>query len=201
MRWVEALKIWNGKRGGLWCVPKKGTPEHAEVKKIMGPTKAEMRKAEKEKAKAPKEEETQFQIEEGPEVSAAEVKAEARRQRLEKGRQITKKVRDTMKREKLKEFLRKELAKRKAKKAAPVKEEEEEEEDEEEKNRPHPLFLKPGESIVINEPQYELAFRYYYPQWTEEKVKASATRLKTMGKGTRAMFSRHSGNRILVKPF
>jgi hypothetical protein len=35
MRWVEGLKIWNGRKGGAWCVPRKGTPEHAEVKAIM----------------------------------------------------------------------------------------------------------------------------------------------------------------------
>ena len=52
MRWVEALKLWNAKKGGMWCVPKKGTPEHAEVKKIMGPTKAELKRALKERESA-----------------------------------------------------------------------------------------------------------------------------------------------------
>ena len=33
--WIEALKIWNGKKGGTWCVPRKGSVEHAEIMKIM----------------------------------------------------------------------------------------------------------------------------------------------------------------------
>ena len=45
MRGVEALKIYNAERG-MWCIPKKGTPEHAEVRKIMG--------VPEKKAKAPK---------------------------------------------------------------------------------------------------------------------------------------------------
>jgi hypothetical protein len=47
MRWVEGLKIWNEKKGGAWCVPRKGTPEHAEVKAIMAGDK----KVEKVKVK------------------------------------------------------------------------------------------------------------------------------------------------------
>jgi hypothetical protein len=35
MKWVDALKIWNSKRD-RWGVPRKGTPEHAEVRAIMG---------------------------------------------------------------------------------------------------------------------------------------------------------------------
>lgn len=32
-RWTDALKQYNA--GKMWCVPRKGTPEHAEVKLIM----------------------------------------------------------------------------------------------------------------------------------------------------------------------
>jgi hypothetical protein len=32
-RWTDALKEYNA--GKMWCVPRKGTPEHAEVKLIM----------------------------------------------------------------------------------------------------------------------------------------------------------------------
>ena len=41
MRWVDALKIYN--EGKAWCIPRKGTKEHAEVKAIMagGAKKAE----------------------------------------------------------------------------------------------------------------------------------------------------------------
>jgi len=31
--WIQALKIFN--KDGMWCMPRKGTPEHAAVKKIM----------------------------------------------------------------------------------------------------------------------------------------------------------------------
>ena len=37
MKWIEALKIYNA--GKTWCVPRKGTPEHAEVMRIMNRTK------------------------------------------------------------------------------------------------------------------------------------------------------------------
>lgn len=33
--WIEALKEWNTKRGGVWCVPKKGSPEYEQVREIM----------------------------------------------------------------------------------------------------------------------------------------------------------------------
>jgi len=34
--WITALKKYNeNKGGGSWCVPRKGSPQHAEVKKLM----------------------------------------------------------------------------------------------------------------------------------------------------------------------
>ena len=33
-KWITALKTWNSGRE-KWCVPKKGTPEYDEVRKIM----------------------------------------------------------------------------------------------------------------------------------------------------------------------
>lgn len=36
MKWIEALKKWNAARGGRYTVPRKGTPEHAEVRELMG---------------------------------------------------------------------------------------------------------------------------------------------------------------------
>lgn len=46
MRWVEALKLWNEHKKSVsgshvWCVPRKGTPEHAEVLRHMKGGKAE----------------------------------------------------------------------------------------------------------------------------------------------------------------
>jgi len=36
MRWVDALKVWNGQNpDGHWCVPKKGTADYDKVKAIM----------------------------------------------------------------------------------------------------------------------------------------------------------------------
>lgn len=34
--WIEALKKWNAEREGQkWSIPRKGTPEHEQVMKIM----------------------------------------------------------------------------------------------------------------------------------------------------------------------
>ena len=35
MNWVEALKAWNAKHGGRWQIPKKGTPEYEQVRRLM----------------------------------------------------------------------------------------------------------------------------------------------------------------------
>ena len=37
MKWIEALKLWNAKQD-KWTIPKRGTPEHAAVKALMGST-------------------------------------------------------------------------------------------------------------------------------------------------------------------
>lgn len=35
-KWITALKKWNASRSNeKWCVPKKGTAEYQEVRKIM----------------------------------------------------------------------------------------------------------------------------------------------------------------------
>ena len=40
MKWIEAVKIWNSSHNkGTWCMPRRGSPEHAAVKKIQGVTK------------------------------------------------------------------------------------------------------------------------------------------------------------------
>jgi hypothetical protein len=46
--WISALKLYNSKKG-LWCLPKKGTKEHAEVMKIVAKLKSENPKSENEK--------------------------------------------------------------------------------------------------------------------------------------------------------
>jgi hypothetical protein len=36
MKWIEALKEWNAKMNkGVWKIPKKGTKEYDQVKKLM----------------------------------------------------------------------------------------------------------------------------------------------------------------------
>ena len=34
-KWFGALKEWNGKKGGKWEIPKKGTKNYNEVKALM----------------------------------------------------------------------------------------------------------------------------------------------------------------------
>jgi hypothetical protein len=43
--WISALKEYNSKKG-MWCMPRKGTAEHAEVMKIMDKMKGSKAKAE-----------------------------------------------------------------------------------------------------------------------------------------------------------
>lgn len=58
--WIEALKIWNGKRGGKkYMIPRKGTEEHAQVMSIMKGQqngKGIVQLGRKAPAKAPKKE-------------------------------------------------------------------------------------------------------------------------------------------------
>ncbi len=36
MKWIQALKDWNSKTNkGKWCIPRKGSSEYDDVKKIM----------------------------------------------------------------------------------------------------------------------------------------------------------------------
>ena len=57
--WISALKEYNAKKG-MWCMPKKGTAEHAEVMKIMdkmkgGKAKPEAKPEPKRKLRTEKE--------------------------------------------------------------------------------------------------------------------------------------------------
>ena len=41
--WITALRKWNQKNpDGHWCVPKKGTKDYEEVKKLMGPASSKI---------------------------------------------------------------------------------------------------------------------------------------------------------------
>ena len=35
LTWIQALKKWNAENSGTWCVPRKGSNEHAQVKALM----------------------------------------------------------------------------------------------------------------------------------------------------------------------
>ena len=35
MTYIQALKVWNAKSNQQWCNPRKGTPQHAAVLRIM----------------------------------------------------------------------------------------------------------------------------------------------------------------------
>ena len=50
MNWIEALKKWNSGRP-KWMMPKKGTPEHAEVMAMVTPKKSDHNEKEAEKGK------------------------------------------------------------------------------------------------------------------------------------------------------
>jgi len=57
MSYIEALKVWNAKSTQQWCNPRKGTPQHAAVMRIMRGESAvynEVHKIEKKKPKKDK---------------------------------------------------------------------------------------------------------------------------------------------------
>ena len=96
-RWIKALKAWNAEKNpGAWCVPRKGSPEHEEVVAMMGGG------GKRSKAMAPKVE--------APKAEAPKKKSKIRIVKELPGER-------EKKTEKVKEFLRKALEKRKSKKA------------------------------------------------------------------------------------
>ena len=97
MKWVEALKIWNQKKGGPWCVPRKGSEEHAEVMKIV--------RGEKMKAS---------------ESSAHAASGGGGSSRAAMEEQITSKAKKSIRKEQVKSFLRRALEKQRAKKPKSV---------------------------------------------------------------------------------
>ena len=99
MRWIDAVRKWNDEHNkGLWCMPRKGTKEHAQVMAILnaGKLKAAEPAAAAPKMDAPKK----FQF----------------RKPAEKARlaEIGKKVSDISKKERVKKFLAKLVAARRA---------------------------------------------------------------------------------------
>jgi hypothetical protein len=45
MKWIEALKLWNSQQGAAkWCIPRKGSPEHAAIRKMMEEGKSASKK-------------------------------------------------------------------------------------------------------------------------------------------------------------
>lgn len=56
--WIDALRVWNATHNkGLWCVPRKGSSEHAELVGMMRPkTKKPRKKKETKSNPKPKSE-------------------------------------------------------------------------------------------------------------------------------------------------
>lgn len=141
MKWIEALRLWNSEHNkGTWCVPRKGTPEHAVVKALMGDSK--VTKEAKAKAEAaeematvptPKKKKT-VTYEEEPEIDYDKMYKEER----------LKEIGVKSKKTKVKAFLKKLLAKRKAKKA--------------EVEDVRDYFIEEGYSSVMRADEYENAF-------------------------------------------
>ena len=73
--WIQALKEFNAKKG-MWCLPKKGSAEHAAVVKIMD----RMKKGEKPKKGV--EEKPKKEVEEKPKKETKEAKQEKAREEL-----------------------------------------------------------------------------------------------------------------------
>jgi hypothetical protein len=88
MRWVEGLKIWNARSGGVWCIPRKGTKEYAEVRKILDDAKAEAAAPREAPAAKPKK----------AAAAAKESKEDRRIRRLLKHRFVTKDARGYLRR-------------------------------------------------------------------------------------------------------
>ena len=103
MKWIEALRLWNTEHNaGKWCVPRKGSAEHAQVMALMGKGKVEAKAAPpkvKKMAKKP------IAISEGEEID------------------VMKEFEDE-KRMKIRSFLAKMMEKRKAKKTKQPEEDE-----------------------------------------------------------------------------
>jgi len=71
MKWTEALKEYAKMKGGKYVVPRKGTPEYDEVKKLMGESKADQVKADVEHGQAKRD------VKKMVKEEKAEAKAEA----------------------------------------------------------------------------------------------------------------------------
>ena len=112
MKWIEALKVWNiapGQNKNLWKIPKKNTPENAEVKEMMGGKKAKEAQAraemEEELRVVPPKKKRAIKISEEPEVDLTK--------EYEEG--VLSRARTTAQKAKLKAFLSQALAKKRAK--------------------------------------------------------------------------------------
>lgn len=128
--WIEALREWNSKHNkGTWCVPKKGSKELEEARAILARIKGE--KGKKVEAPPPPKKKAAKMPTRTAEQEAALRKAvgdyqlakmkkkaeeEAKKAKVERDVAVLRNVREIGKKEKVKEFLRKALEKRRAKK-------------------------------------------------------------------------------------
>lgn len=72
MKWTEALKEYAKRKGGKYTVPRKGTPEYDEVRKLMGEAHADQVKADVEHGQAKRD------VKKMVKEEKAEAKAEAK---------------------------------------------------------------------------------------------------------------------------
>lgn len=113
MKWIEALKVWNiapGQNKNLWKIPKKNTPENAEVKEMMGGKKAKEAQARAEmeeelRVVPPRKKKRAIKISEEPEVDLTK--------EYEEG--VLSRAKTTAQKAKLKAFLSEVVAKKRAK--------------------------------------------------------------------------------------
>lgn len=113
MKWIEALKVWNiapGQNKNLWKIPKKNTPENAEVKEMMGGKKAKEAQARAEmeeelRVVPPRKKKRVIKISDEPEVDLTK--------EYEEG--VLSRAKTTAQKAKLKAFLSKVVAKKRAK--------------------------------------------------------------------------------------
>ena len=85
MRWVDALKEWNGTKSGTWCIPRKGSEQYKEVRAIMDKSKEKAKKI--DEAPAPVKEAKKPSTWELPHLAGNNTKGMSElRQQLEKDR-------------------------------------------------------------------------------------------------------------------
>ena len=157
MKWIEALRLWNAEHNkGKWCVPRRGTPEHAEVRKLMGDEGTKAGKKAMKEARGIKE-------------AAEEMKAVPKKRKIEIAdeeeidydkmfrEERLKEIGEKSKKAKIKAFLKKAIEKQKAKK---LKEKE---------DVPWMILVPIGKSRVLKPNEYRSFITHNLQEKTDEE--------------------------------